>query len=147
MVFHDRFPIKFVFTYNISLVWWERRSKQKKIKNSREEYVMWACLKFWPMKNIFRELWTNESLIMACLQIYQELLSLATFLRVHSNSKEVPYLSWHSTYPNLKTTRHIKLEFFLWTKLLKNLLLAKCFISVTAPLIDTSIIAGLEQLP
>ena len=30
---------------------------------------------------------------MACLQIYQELLSLATFLRVHSNSKEVSYLS------------------------------------------------------
>ena len=30
---------------------------------------------------------------MACLQIHQELLSLATFLRVHSNSKEVSYLS------------------------------------------------------
>ena len=29
---------------------------------------------------------------MACLQIYQELLSLVTFLRVHSNSKEVLFL-------------------------------------------------------
>ena len=32
----------------------------------------------------------NERLIPACLQIYRELLSLTTFLRVHSNSKEVP---------------------------------------------------------
>ena len=35
----------------------------------------------------------NESLIMGCLQIYRGLLSLAVFLRVHSNSKEVSYLS------------------------------------------------------
>ena len=71
---------------------------------------------------------------MACLQIYRELLSLATFLRVHSNSKEVSYLSWQNTYPNLKTTCHIKLKFFLWTKLLENLLHAKYLISVAAPL-------------
>ena len=52
---------------------------------------------------------------MACLQIYRELLSLATFLRVHSNSEEVSYLSWQNTYPNLKTTCHVKLKFFLYT--------------------------------
>ena len=68
---------------------------------------------------------------MACLQIYRELLTL---LRVHSNSKEVFYLSWQNTYPNLKTTCHIKLKFFLWTKLLENLLLAKYLISAAAPL-------------
>ena len=72
---------------------------------------------------------------MACLQIYRELLSLTTFLRVHSNSKEVSYLSWLNAYPNSKTTCHIKLKFFLWAKLLENLLLAKYLISVTAPLI------------
>ena len=71
---------------------------------------------------------------MACLQIYRELLSLTTFLRVHSNSKEVSYLSWQNTHPNLKTTCHIKLKFFLWTKLLENLLLAKYLISVATPL-------------
>ena len=71
---------------------------------------------------------------MACLQIYRELLSLTTFLRVHSNWKEVSYLSWQNTYPNLKTACHIKLKFFLWTKLLGNLLLAKYLISVAAPL-------------
>ena len=67
-------------------------------------------------------------MILACLQIYRELLSLVTFLRVHSNSEEVSYLSWQSTYPNLKTTRHIKLKCFLWTKLLENLILSKYFI-------------------
>ena len=37
-------------------------------------------------------------------------------------------------YPNLKTTCHIELKFFLWTKLLKSLLLAKYLRSVAAPL-------------
>ena len=35
---------------------------------------------------------------------------------------------------NLKITCHTKLKFFLWTKLLENFLLAKYFISATAPL-------------
>ena len=72
---------------------------------------------------------------MACLQIYWELFSLATFFRVHSNSEEVSYLSWQNAYPNLKTTCHIKLKFLLWTKLVQNLFLAKYLISVAAPLI------------
>ena len=71
---------------------------------------------------------------MACLQSFQELLSLATFLRVHSKSKGVSYLSWQNKYPNLKTACHIGLKFFLWTKLLENVLLAKYLISVAAAL-------------
>ena len=59
--------------------------------------------------------------------------NLPTFFRVHSNLKEVSYLSWQNTYPNLKTTCHIKLKFFLWTYL-KNLLLAKYLIAAAAPL-------------
>ena len=73
----------------------------------------------------------NESAIFACLQIYLELLSLVTFLRFHSRG----ILPWQNTYPNLKTTCHIKLKFFVWTKLPENLLFAKYFISVAAPLI------------
>ena len=65
------------------------------------------------------------------------------FLRVHSNSKEVSYLSWQNKYPNLKTTCHMKLKFFLWTKLLENLLLAKYLISVAAPLIFWNLISAL----
>ena len=71
---------------------------------------------------------------MACLQIYQELLSLTTFFQVHSNSEEVSYLSWQNTYLNLKTTCHIKLKFFMGTKLVENLFPAKYLISVAAPL-------------
>ena len=52
---------------------------------------------------------------------------------------ELSYLSWRNTYPNSETTCHIKLTFFLSTKLLKNLLFAKYFISVTAPLTRLSL--------
>ena len=69
--------------------------------------------------------------------------SLATFLRVHSNSEEASYLSWQNTYPNLKTTCCIKLKFFFWTKLLESLLLAKYLISVAVPLI--MIISTLQE--
>ena len=74
---------------------------------------------------------------MACLQIHRELLLHATFLRVHSNSEEAYYLFWQNTYHNLSSTCHIKLELFLWTKLLENLLLAKYLISSIAPLTFT----------
>ena len=140
--FHEWFHLEFIFRYNISVMWWEMNFKQlistwdnqKKLKCSRKECVMWPWFKFWPMKNIFRKLLKNESLTMASLQIYRKLLSLATFLRVHSNSEEASYLSWQNTYPNLETTCHIKLKFFLWTKLLADLLLSKYIISVAAPL-------------
>ena len=67
-------------------------------------------------------------------------MSLAILLWVHSKSKEVSYLSWQNTYPNLKTTCHIKLKFLLWTKLLENLLLTKYLISVAAPLSTTQML-------
>ena len=44
------------------------------------------------------------------------------------------YLSWQNSYPKLSTC-HIKLKFFLWTRLLESLLLAKYLISVAATLI------------
>ena len=75
-----------------------------------------------------------KPMILACLQIYRELLSLLTFLGVHWNLKKVFYLSWQNTYPNLKTTCHIKLKFLFWTKLLENLLSAKYLKSVAATL-------------
>ena len=47
---------------------------------------------------------------MACLQLFRELLSLATFLRDHSNQK-TSYLFRQNVYPNVKTISHIKLQF------------------------------------
>ena len=90
---------------------------------------MWTWFKFWPMKNIFRKL-----------------MSLGTFLIVHSDLEEVFYFSWQNRYPNLKTTCHIKLNIFLWTKLLENLLLAKYVISVAAPLIAHNLLINYLNL-
>ena len=106
---------------------------------------MRTCFKFWPTKNLFRQLWGIQSLIVAWLQIYRELLWLATFFRVHSNSKEVSYLSWQNKYPNLKTTFYIKLSFFLWAKLVENLLLAKNVISIAAALRNIDIFGKLVE--
>ena len=58
------------------------------------------------------------------------------FSRSSYKLREVSYLSWQNTYTNLKTTRHIKLKFFLRTKLLENLLLVKYLISVSATLMS-----------
>ena len=91
---------------------------------------MWTCNTFWPIKNIFRNLWASESLIMTCLQIYWELLLLVTFLQIHSNLKDVSYLSQQNRYHNTKTTCHIMLKFSLWT-------IAEYFISVTATLMKS----------
>ena len=116
---------------------WELNSNyqiSKEDRKFRKKYLMWTCFKLWLRKNIFQREF-DESLILVCLQIYQELLSLVTFHRVYWNSEEVSYLSWQNTYPNLKTTCHIKPKRFLWTKLLENLLLAKYFISVAETLI------------
>ena len=115
----------------------------EKIKSSRKEHVVRTCFTFWPMKIIFQKLQANESLIMACLQIYRELLSLATFLRVHSNSEEVSYISLQNRYLNLKSTCHIKLKFFFWTKLLQTLLLPKYLISVAAILMEACALSNL----
>ena len=58
---------------------------------------------------------------------------LRLFSEFIQTQKRYPYLSWQNTSPNSKTTCHIKLKLFLWTKLLENLLLAKYLISVAAP--------------
>ena len=58
---------------------------------------------------------------------------LRLFSKFSWTQKSYPTSLWHM-YPNLKTICHIKLKYFLWAKLLKNLLLAKYLIPVTAPL-------------
>ena len=87
------------------------RANQKMIKSSSKDYVSKTWFKFGPMIKIFRKIWANKSLFMACLQDCQKLLSFATFRRVHSNLKEVSYLPWQNKYSNLKTTCHIKPKF------------------------------------
>ena len=124
-----------VFTYNIQKLTLNTKYLLELIKKDQKfekEYITWTCFKFWPMKKFSENYEPMRVLMMACLQIYRQ--SFATFLLVHLNSKEVSYLSWQNTYPELKTTCHIKLKFFLCTKLLQNLLIAKYLISVAATL-------------
>ena len=119
--------MKFILTYNISLN--KRRSKVQEKNMSCER-----ALNFDQWKTFSENYKPMRVWLWLVYKISRELLSLATFLRLHSNSKEVPYLSWQNTSPNLKSTCHIKLKNFLWTKLLENLLHAKYLISVAAPL-------------
>ena len=63
--------------------------RRSKVQEKNMPYK--RALNFDQWKNIFRKLQANESFIMACLQIYRELFSLTTVLRVHSNSKGVSY--------------------------------------------------------
>ena len=51
---------------------------------------MKTCFKYWPMKTIFRKLWTNKNFRMVSLQIYREKLSFATFIQIHSTEKRFP---------------------------------------------------------
>ena len=108
---HDLYSGKPIFTQ--ALMIWLVQVSQKTIRSSKKEYAMWVNFRFWPMKNI--------------LQIYRELLFLVTFFQFPSNLWEVSCLSWQKL--NSKITCHIKLKFFLWTKLLENLLLVKCLTS------------------
>ena len=68
---------------------------------------------------------------MACLRNCREKLSLATFDRIQTNSKETSFLSLQNKYPNLKNNFHVQPIFFLQTKLFENLLLEKYLLSVT----------------
>ena len=131
---HDWFPME------ISFVWWEinwiikylelikRRSNVQEKNPSCEHALNFDLWKTFSKKYKPMRLWF-------CLQISWEFFALITLLQIHSNSKEVSYLFWQNTYPNLKTTYHIELKCFWWTKFLENLLLAKYLISVSAPLI------------
>ena len=141
-LFHLWFPLKFLFTYSLSLMQqkktWnneylleliKRRSKvQKYISHVN---VLWTLTE----EKIFQKLQGNYSFIMTCLQIYCEQSSLKTFLQVHSISKEVSYLPWQNKSPNLKTTCHIKQTFFLWIRHLENLLFTNHSRSLSAVLV------------
>ena len=119
-----------VFIYGISLIYKHLLELIKRRLKVQENISCERALNFDQWK-IFSE---SYKPLTVCLQIYREWMSLATFLRVHSNSKEVSFLPWQNKYPNLKTTCHIMPIFFMWTKLPKKLLLAKYLISAVAVL-------------
>ena len=82
---------------------------------------MWTCLKFWPMKKIFQNYMPVRVWLWFVYKFTENNCRLRLFSEFIQIYKRQSYLSWQNTYPYLKTTCHIKLTFFLWTKLLENL--------------------------
>ena len=124
--------MEFVFSYDISLVWGKinykqisilelikRRSKVQEKNISCERALNFDQWRTFPENyeptRVWYGLFTNlPRIIVAC-----------DFSPTSFKLKEVSYLSWQNTYPNLKTTCHKKLKFFSWIKLLEYLLIVK----------------------
>ena len=107
----------------------KRRSKFQEKNKSRER-----VLNFDHWKKISENYEPMRVWLWLTYKFTKNYCRLRLFSRGHSNSRKVSYLSWQNTYPNFESTCHIKLKFFLWTKLIENLLLAKYPISVSVTL-------------
>ena len=107
------------------------RVNQKNIKSLRKEYIMWTCFKLTDEKYFLKTVsqWEFD------FGLFTNYFRLQRLLEFIQTQKEVSYLSKQNNYDILKTTCHLKLKFFLWTKLPENILLAKYLISVAATLI------------
>ena len=113
----------------------KRRSKVQEKNKSRER-----VLNFDHWKKISENYEPMRVWLWLAYKFTKNYCRLRLFLRGHSNSRKVSYLSWQNTYPNFESTCHIKLKCFLWTKLKENLLLMKYLISVAATLIYFSMV-------
>ena len=135
-LFRDWFPSEFVLTYNISLLWREINSKhwissrvnQKKIKNSRNEYLMWTFLNFDQLRTFpdnYKPLRVWLWLFYKFTENYCRLRTSSEFFqkRYPTSLEKIPILTWQLL------VIAIKLKIFLWIKLLENLLLTKYFIA------------------
>ena len=125
----------FVLTYKISLMWWEvNHQSQTKIKRSRKEYGMWTCFKFWPWKTFSENYRPMRVWLWLVYKFTGNYCRSRLFSEFIQTKKRYPtYLvkiiiqTW-----KLTTSR----SFFLWTKLLEILLLAKylIFLKISAGL-------------
>ena len=75
------------------------------------------------MKKIFRQLKPMKVWLWLFTNLPRIICRLLLFSEFIQTQKTYP-TSLDNKYPNLKTTCYIKLKYFLWTKLLENLLLA-----------------------
>ena len=100
---------------------------------------MWTCFIFWPMKNFPKTISQSEF----DFGLFTNLL-IIIFARdfCPSSLKLKSYPTCLDKVCIVKTTCHIKLKFFLWTKLLGNLLLGKYLVSVAVPLTLISVPDG-----
>ena len=103
---------------------------QKKVKSSRKEYVMWAWLKFWPNEKHFPKTISQWEFDYGLLKSLLRIIVTCDFSQSYFKLRRgiLPLLTKYVS--NLKTTGHIMIKSFLWTKLLENLLLERYLISV-----------------
>ena len=106
----------------------------KKIKSSRKEYAIRTCFKFWPMKKHFPKTISQWEFYYGLFANLPRIIVACDFSPSLFKLKRAILPLLKSRYSNFKTTCHVKLKFFLWTKLLDNLLLAKYLISDTGTL-------------
>ena len=97
--------------------------------------VTWPCFKFWPMIKIFGKSMSQQQFDYGLFPkwvVYKIRTSITG--NFSASLFKVSYLPWQNICSNIKTTGQIRSNFFLWTKLLQNLLLAKYLIYVAATL-------------
>ena len=124
LVFHDWFPLKFVFTNNISFMCWEIKKRRSKVQEKNMPYE--HALNFDQWKT-FSEHYKPMRVWLWRVYKFNENYCRS---RLFSESIQTLYI-WQSTYPNLKTIRHSKLKFSLWTKFIENLLHKNLLLLIT----------------
>ena len=90
------FPLEYAFTYAVGNQISNSKYLLELIKRRSKDYLKRTWFKFWRMKDIFRKIWANKSLVTA---------------RVYLNSKDTSYLPCQNNYSNFKTSCLIKLTF------------------------------------
>ena len=141
-LFHDLFPLEFVFRYsilNIYVMCWKILQPIKylleliKIRSKNQEKNM-PCerrLNFDQWKK-FSENYKPMRVWLWLVDKFNDNYCRLRLFCLRSFKLRRKYV------PNLKAICHIKLQFFLWTIPLGNLLLAKYLISVAAPLMKVA---------
>ena len=145
-LFHDWFPLEFVLRYNISVTWWEINSKQQNLfelikRRSKVQEKNMSCerdLNFDQWKTFSENYKPMRVWLWVVHRFAENYCHLRLFSEFIQTQKSYP-TSHDKTYSNLKTICHVKLTFFLWSKLLENVLLEKYLKSVVAPLINWNI--------
>ena len=111
---------------------WEIKLQWEEIKCSSKN-IMSKSFKSWVMKNIFRKLPANKSLIVIYLQDNQKNYRSRLFTEFIQTQKKCPIYLKKMSIP-FTCNWNNKPNFFLWTRPLNNLILAKYLTYVFATL-------------
>ena len=134
LLFYDWFSLEFVFIYNISLMWWEINYRSQSKEDLFKKNMSCKRAFHFDQWKTFSKNYRSMRVWLWLVYKFTENCCLLRLLSKFIKTQKSYPISWQNKSPNLKTTCHMKLNFFLWTKLLENLHFAKYLISVTATL-------------